>query len=851
MPSAGTISFKLTGQTAQFDQSMKSVRSSIAKTTESLRNVSLKAGIAFGALTLASKKLINTARTQVEAETRLAAAIRASGRAIDTKEILDYAAALQQVSTVGDEVTIAAAATLTTFSLTEKQIKSLLPGILDFSSATGRSVETVTTLIGRLVASGEADLSRYGIALSDTEKKLLKTGDTASRTALAVELLSKRFGGAAKALADTPFGKLEQATNAFGDALEEIGKGTVAALAPLFDIIKSISEAFVALPKFTKTAIGGFVGVSTAAAGIVTVVATVVTGLMKIRTAIIATSAAALKLITPLLLIPTLLGQAAQLGELFADPRGFAKRLRERQGLGEDAGVGEIFGASLKDAFQRGVKPLKDAMAFVSDELIGDAEVKFDGLGKTTQKTTENIEKMGEAAKKTTEGVDFQGTGASPIDFQSIGDIVNEGIDELNAIDFSGVAGGLIENADVFGDAVEKSAMSIQDVVSNVQSVIGQSAPKLSALAGDIAQGASKGGVWGALIGAFLNLLKQTEGFSKIMQQGEEGIGMLVEMLDTGLGPFFDIIININSMLNSLIGALGGLVEIGAELLWPIQKIADVFGEFAESMKGMKQAVVGFWNALLDAIADLMEKIPGFGKSMANFVRRAQVDLAASIPTTEDVARGLLRWTLAMAGTVEKVEEETKELEESVQELGVARGFKRAAAAFAAATAGEAALGRIPEDTTPTEEEARNPIQEARDALANEVVGTSDTVEELNAALQNISIFSNETGAAIAAYNEEIRLAAENQAKANLSLATQLAAREDLTMPSTLDAPQSDALAALLALAQSRQSGNTYNIDTLNVEASNTQELAEDTAFRAEQEVPQNSTGKGFSNPNF
>ena len=240
MADAGSISFKLLGDTKQFRDSLSKAQGAMTKLKDSM--MSVKGALAGVGLVAFGSKLVGLARTQIEAETKLAGAIKATGSAIDAEKIKAYAASLQKVTTFGDEATISSAALLTSFKLTEDQIMTLLPGIQDFAAATGRDLGMAAQLFGRLVASGEADLTRYGIALTDAEKALFKTGTQTERAALATELLSSRFGGMAQELAKTDFGKFDQAMNDLGDAGEELGKYLIPALARIAKFFTEIAK---------------------------------------------------------------------------------------------------------------------------------------------------------------------------------------------------------------------------------------------------------------------------------------------------------------------------------------------------------------------------------------------------------------------------------------------------------------------------------------------------------------------------------------------------------------------------------------------------------------------------------
>ena len=269
----GTISVKLVADTKKLTAGLKAAKGHLSDFGESAKTAGLKAGLAFGAVGLALKKTYDAAKVQIQAETKLAAAIRASGKAIDANKLKAFASARQEVTTFGDEATIAMMGTLATFQLTEDQILGLTSGIQDFAAISERDLNSVAIVIGRLAASGQADLAEYGIVLSETEREAFKNATTSERVAMTMALLAKKAGGAAKALALTDFGRIEQATMAFGDALEEVGKVIASMLAPAADVVTSLALGFSKLSVTTKKWIVGLGGIATAALGIVSAAA--------------------------------------------------------------------------------------------------------------------------------------------------------------------------------------------------------------------------------------------------------------------------------------------------------------------------------------------------------------------------------------------------------------------------------------------------------------------------------------------------------------------------------------------------------------------------------------------------
>ena len=187
-----------------------------------------------------SEQSIELAKKQVEAETKLESALKnvqsvAEGgtEAIKKakKELLETASAIQKVGVVGDEVTIAGMQQLTTYGLSTDAI-SMLSGSMDDLlvklyglNATQENAVTIATAMGKAINGSTGTLARYGIVLTDAEKKMLSTGDATQRAAALNDILQKRVAGTNEAMAQTDQGKIQQAANLYGDMQEEVGKG--------------------------------------------------------------------------------------------------------------------------------------------------------------------------------------------------------------------------------------------------------------------------------------------------------------------------------------------------------------------------------------------------------------------------------------------------------------------------------------------------------------------------------------------------------------------------------------------------------------------------------------------------
>ena len=140
-----------------------------------------------------------------------------------------YASELQNVTTIGDEVTIQGASQLATFKLQGDTIKTLLPSLQNLAvsqygvSVSGDQMQQMANLVGKVMTGNVGSLTRYGVTLDDTQKKLLKNGTESQKAAVLVDVLKQNFGDLAQTMAQTDEGKVIQLKNAWGDVKEEIG----------------------------------------------------------------------------------------------------------------------------------------------------------------------------------------------------------------------------------------------------------------------------------------------------------------------------------------------------------------------------------------------------------------------------------------------------------------------------------------------------------------------------------------------------------------------------------------------------------------------------------------------------
>ena len=113
---------------------------------------------------------------------------------------------------------------------------------IDLAAATGTDVESAVRLLGGTFDGTVGKLANYGAEFRNLTKEQLEAG-------AAIDIVSKKFGGAASKDLDTFSGRLGQLSNSFGDFLKEIGKTVTespavqAALSATAEGINEVTEA--------------------------------------------------------------------------------------------------------------------------------------------------------------------------------------------------------------------------------------------------------------------------------------------------------------------------------------------------------------------------------------------------------------------------------------------------------------------------------------------------------------------------------------------------------------------------------------------------------------------------------
>jgi len=188
---------------------------------------------AWGMLKDSAKEYVELASVQEAAENKLEAVLKATGNAAgyNLAQLKAMASGLQDVTTMGDETTLAGMAILATFKeIKGEAFEGATKAAMDMSKVMDQDLKSSMVQIGKALndpIQGLSALSRVGVSFTDDQKKMIKTlqesGDMMGAQKVILAELKSEFGGAAEAASKTFAGGLTQAQNALGDTKEEMG----------------------------------------------------------------------------------------------------------------------------------------------------------------------------------------------------------------------------------------------------------------------------------------------------------------------------------------------------------------------------------------------------------------------------------------------------------------------------------------------------------------------------------------------------------------------------------------------------------------------------------------------------
>lgn len=203
------------------DEMESATKKSSISMTESLKQVRMQWLAIIGTLTIAAafaKRAVSLYAAQESAQMDLAVAMKNQGdfTRANYRELLKYAAALQKVTTYGDETAIAVMANLKSYGMNTEELKRATEATMDLATAKKMDLKAASELVGKAFVGETGTLSRYGIIIDDAAEK----GEKFDKV---LEQINRRFGGAAQAQIETYAGQWKQIGNWWGNIAEKAG----------------------------------------------------------------------------------------------------------------------------------------------------------------------------------------------------------------------------------------------------------------------------------------------------------------------------------------------------------------------------------------------------------------------------------------------------------------------------------------------------------------------------------------------------------------------------------------------------------------------------------------------------
>lgn len=201
------------------------------------------ATVVSGAATAAATYLVNFGRQSVDAALK-AEEVTAKFQQVaknnnwadeEQKSLLGLNKTLGQTGVVSAGTLKAAQAQLGTFALTADQVKTLTPALADMIAnnkgynATAQDGVQIANLLGKVMTGNATALSKYGVTMTDAQKKVLQEGSASEKAAMAAQVLEANFGGINKALAQTPQGKMTILQHEIAGLKTSVGNDLIAA----------------------------------------------------------------------------------------------------------------------------------------------------------------------------------------------------------------------------------------------------------------------------------------------------------------------------------------------------------------------------------------------------------------------------------------------------------------------------------------------------------------------------------------------------------------------------------------------------------------------------------------------
>ena len=295
----GNLTIDIAADVAHLRQDMARAERTVGKATDNMARSARRVGTAFGTIAgaliggAAVRSIVQATAKQEAAVKQLEQGLASTGNLVGQSldQLTAKAAALQKVTTFGDEDIIAAQSQLVTFTkITGEEFDKTIELAADLSTRMGGDLKGSVLQLGKALndpVKNLSALSRAGIQFDESQisliKSLVASGDQIAAQKIILKELETQFGGSARAARDTFGGAIDALKNSFGDLLENDG-GLNQSKRSIEELNSLISDPeFVAsVNTLTSGLIAGFTNVASAIAGTVNITRTLAEGLAEL-----------------------------------------------------------------------------------------------------------------------------------------------------------------------------------------------------------------------------------------------------------------------------------------------------------------------------------------------------------------------------------------------------------------------------------------------------------------------------------------------------------------------------------------------------------------------------------------
>ena len=241
---------------SQFSSDVRSaapgIESTIAGMANRFKGLASVVGVGFGLWEIvgAMKASQAAGEQSIDAQQRLMAAVVATGEAagLSAGDLIKQATSLMKITNIEDEAIMGAMTRLLRFkNVTGDVFTSTIKLATDMAAGGFGSVESSAFMLGRAMEDpthGMMMLRRQGIMLSEEQKDQIKnwveSGELLKAQTLILDVVKSKYGNVAKAMANTPTGRIKAMRVEIGELREEMGRR----LMPAFEALTKVQLAW-------------------------------------------------------------------------------------------------------------------------------------------------------------------------------------------------------------------------------------------------------------------------------------------------------------------------------------------------------------------------------------------------------------------------------------------------------------------------------------------------------------------------------------------------------------------------------------------------------------------------------